>query len=93
MVFGSDWKKIASIRFASNRAGKIMERWINSPWLAGLTFLGALMFVLVTPQILYRLTDSLAAAFALVGVQLLATGFCYVRYRKALAANPAQVPS
>ena len=93
MNFGVDWKKIASIRFASNRAGKIMERWINSPWLAVLTFLGAVMSVLVTPQILYRLTDSLAAAFALVGVQLLVTGFCYVRYRKALAANPAQVPS
>jgi hypothetical protein len=93
MVFGSDWKKIASIRFASNRAGKIMERWINSPWLAGLTFLGAVVCVLVTPQILYRLTNSLVAAFALVGVQLLVTGFCYVRYRKALAANPAQVPS
>jgi hypothetical protein len=40
---------------------------------AGLTFLGAWMFVLVTPQILYRLTDSLAAAFALVGIQLLVT--------------------
>ena len=47
------------------------------------------MFVSVTPQILYRLTHSLAAAFALVGVQLLVTGFCYALYRKTLAANPA----
>jgi hypothetical protein len=94
MNFGVDWKKIASIRFASNTGrAKIMERWISSPWLAGLTFLGAVVCVLVTPQILYRLTNSLVAAFALVGVQLLVTGFCYVRYRKALAANPAQVPS
>ena len=89
LIFGSDWKKFASFRFASNKAGKIMKRWVNSPWLAGLTFLSTMIFVLVTPQILYRLTDSLAAAFALVGVQLLVTGFCYVRYRKVLAANPA----
>ena len=52
MVFGVDWKKFASIRFASNMAGKIMKSFVNSPWFAGLTFLGAWMFVLVTPQIL-----------------------------------------
>ena len=96
MIFGADWKKMASIRFASNRGGKIMEKWINSPWLAGLAFLGGVIFVLVTPQVLYRLTDSLAAAFALVGVQLLVTGVCYVQYRKVLAAaartnSPSQI--
>ena len=84
-----DWKKFASFRFASNMAGKIGKSFVNSPWLTGLNFLGAWMFVSVTPQILYRLTHSLAAAFALVGVQLLVTGFCYALYRKTLAANPA----
>ena len=39
--------------------------------------------------ILYRLTDSVAAALALMGVQLLVVGYCYVQYRKTLAANPA----
>jgi hypothetical protein len=39
------------------------------------------------------LTDSETAALALMGAQLLAVGWCYVQYRKALAANPAQVPS
>ena len=30
---------------------------------------------------------------ALMGGQLLVVGRCYLQYRKALAANPAQVPS
>jgi hypothetical protein len=38
-------------------------------------------------MILYRLTDSMAATLALVGMQVLVVGSCYVRYLKALAAN------
>jgi hypothetical protein len=77
----------------ATKIDKIIERIFNSPWLAVLAFLGGMLMVLSTPKILYRLSDSLAAAWALVGVQLLVVGFCYVQYRKALAANPAQVPS
>jgi len=36
-----------------------------------------------------RLTDSVAAVFALVGVQLLVVSFCYFQYRKILAAVPS----
>jgi hypothetical protein len=50
--------------------------------------------VSATWEILYRLTDSVAAALALVGVQLLVVGYCYVRFRQALAAaNPEPAPS
>jgi hypothetical protein len=37
--------------------------------------------------------SSVAAALALAGVQLLVVGYCYIQYRKAVAAKPAQVPS
>jgi hypothetical protein len=55
----------------------------------GYAFLSSMLFVQATWVILYRLTDSVAAALALVGVQLLVVGYCYAQYRKALAANPA----
>jgi hypothetical protein len=42
--------------------------------------------------ILYRVTDSTAAVVALMGAQLLLAGFCFVRFRKALAANSWSVP-
>jgi hypothetical protein len=56
-------------------------------------FLLSWMFAYGTWQILYWFTDSMAAVLALVGVQLLVVGYCYIRYRKALAASPAPVPS
>ena len=68
-------------------------RVANSPWLAGLIFLSSMLFVAVTWEIFYRFTDSVAAALALAGVQLLVVGYCYVQYRKAVAAKSTQVPS
>src|SRR5262245_55039084 len=95
LFFGSDWKKITSPSLPATfpKGMEIMMRFANSPWLSGFTFLGNMMPVAATWEILYRLTDSMAAALALVGVQLLVVGFCYVQYRKALAANPATAPS
>jgi len=102
LTFGSDWKKIASVPIGSNKGTTPMPmaglgvRWVkfllraaNTPWLAGLFFLLTMQFVSLTWQILYRLTDSVAAAFALAGVQLLVVGFCYFQYRKVLAAVPS----
>jgi hypothetical protein len=39
------------------------------------------------------LEHSMAAALALMGAQLLAVGWCYVQYRKVLAAIPTPSPS
>jgi hypothetical protein len=49
----------------------------------------SMLYVMVTPLIFYRLTDRWEAAVGLVGFQLLVVGFCYARFWKALAANPA----
>ena len=65
-------------------------RTASSPWLVGLTFLSYVLFVVSTWEILYGLTDSVAAALALVGVQLLVVSYCYALYRKVLAANPSR---
>ena len=89
MFFGQDkqWK-------TDTETPKIVKAIINSLWFARLVLpLGSMVMVIGTWIFLYQLTDSGAAALALVGVQLLVTGFCYVRYRKALATNPAEVPS
>ena len=86
IFFGQQWKTKAPI-------SKIEKRIYASPWLTGLLFLSTMMFVCVTWIMLYRVTDSMAAALALMGGQLLVVGWCYLQYRKALAANPAQVPS
>ena len=61
-------------------------------WYMGLVLFGFMM-MMPTWMILNWLTGRQDAVLALVGAQLLVTGFCYVRYRKALAANPAQMPS
>ena len=74
-------------------AKKILVRQLNSPWMSALNFLLSMIFVSGTWIILYRLTDSMAAALALAGVQLLVFVFCYVRYLKALAVKPARSPS
>ena len=89
MFFGSDqyWK--TPVTWPSRKAKEILMRIANSPWLAGLLFLSSMLFVVATWEILYRLTDSVAAVLTLVGVQLLVVGFCYAQYRKVLAANPA----
>ena len=87
MFFGSD--QYAKGGWGPEWAKKMMVRQANSPWLSGLTFLVSMMFVSGTWIILYRLTDSMAAALALAGVQLLVVGYCYALYRKVLAANPA----
>jgi len=102
LTFGSDWKKLASVPIGSNKGttpvptAGLGVRWIeflvrsaHSPRLAALFFLLTMPFVSLTWQILYRLTDSVAAAFALAGVQLLLVGFCYFQYRKVLAAVPS----
>jgi TIR domain len=65
-------------------------RFAKSPWFSGFTFLSSPVMVWATWFILYRLTDSVAAALALMCVQLLVVGYCYALYRKVLAANPAQ---
>jgi drug/metabolite transporter (DMT)-like permease len=92
MVFGSDqYRKTGSLW--PGKMNKISMIMVNSPWLAGLIFLCSPISVPTTWVIFYRLTDSVAAALALVGVQLLAVGYCYVRYHKVLAANPAPAPS
>jgi TIR domain-containing protein len=87
MFFGWEWKKFTTWTPSPNTA--IGMRILNSPWLAGCTFLSSMLFMPTTWVILYRLTDSVAAALALVGVQLLVVGYCYAQYRKVLAANPA----
>jgi hypothetical protein len=94
LTFGTDWKKITSFPIGSpNIWVKFLLKAANTPWLAGLFFLGTVWDVSVTREILYRLTDSETAALALMGAQLLVAGWCYVQYRKALAANPAPAPS
>jgi hypothetical protein len=94
LTFGIDWKKITSVPIGSpNIWVKFLLKAANTPWLAGLFFLSTVWDVSVIRDILRRLTDSETAALALMGAQLLAVGWCYVQYRKALAANPAQVPS
>lgn len=77
----------------ATKIDKILERIGNSRWWPGLCFLGVLVMVNSNWMILYRLTDSTVATLALVGVQVLVVGSCYVRYLKALAANPAPAPS
>jgi hypothetical protein len=91
MFFGQDqyWKPPYGAVWLKKGAKRI----VNSRWLAGWAFLAPVLFVSATPAILHRLMNSEAAAAALAGVQLLITGYCYVQYRKALAANPAPAPS
>jgi hypothetical protein len=94
MFFGSDWKKMTSVPATSHDWADISMRWASSlassPWVIPVVFLGSgTMPLMATWVILYRLTDSVAAALALVGVHLLGVGYCYAQYRKALAANPA----
>ena len=91
MFFGSDqyWKTPVTWG-PSSKAKDIMMRIASSPWLVGLTFLSYVLFVVSTWEILYGLTDSVAAALALVGVQLLVVSYCYALYRKVLAANPSR---
>jgi hypothetical protein len=91
-VFGL-WKKMVTDN-RMPKATEIMMKMANSPWLARFTFLSIMLMVSATWEILYRLTDSVAAALALVGVQLLVVGYCYVQFRQALAAaNPKPAPS
>jgi TIR domain len=79
---------------SDERMQKVIARAAYSLWFMGLAFLGTMMFVSAgTSTLLYRLTDSTAAVLALVGAQLLVVGVCFVRYRKALAANPAPAQS
>ena len=59
---------------------KFLLKAANTPWLAGLFSLSTVWDVSVTRDILPRLTAALAR---------MAVGWCYVQYRKALAANPA----
>jgi TIR domain len=89
MFFGWDQNWKTPVTWPSSKAKEIMMRIANSPWLAGLLFLSSMLFVVATWEILYRLTNSVAAVLTLVGVQLLVVGFCYAQYRKVLAANPA----
>jgi hypothetical protein len=92
-VFGL-WKKMGVTNTGMPKATEMMMKMANSPWLAGFTFLSTMLMVWATWEFLYRLTDSVAAALALVGVQLLVVGYCYVRFRQALvAANPKPAPS
>ncbi|HEY7666199.1 MAG TPA: toll/interleukin-1 receptor domain-containing protein [Xanthobacteraceae bacterium] len=87
-VFGL-WKKIVAYSWMPS-LNKMTMKMANSAWLTGFTFLSPMLGVVATWEILYRLTDSVAAAFALVGVQLLVVSYCYVGFRKALGApNPA----
>ena len=91
-VFGL-WKKVVTYTWMP-KATEMTMKMANSPWLAGFSFLSSILMVYATWEILYRLTNSLAAALALMGVQLLVVGYCYVRFRQALAAaNPQPAPS
>jgi vacuolar-type H+-ATPase subunit I/STV1 len=88
LFFGQDkqWK-------TDTETPKIVKAIINSRWFAGLVLpLGPMVMVIGTWIFLYQLTNSVAAVLALVGVQLLVVGYCYIQYRKALAANPAPAP-
>ena len=88
MFFGQDkqWK-------TDTETPKIVKAIINSLWFERLVLpLGSMVMVIGTWIFLYQLTNSVAAVLALVGVQLLVVGYCYVQYRKALAANPAPTP-
>ena len=76
-------------KFITTQKTTLGMRMAYSPWVTGFTFLSNMIFLFGTWVILYRLTDSVAAALALMGVQLLVVGYCYVQYRKTLAANPA----
>jgi hypothetical protein len=93
MFFGQEQNWKPPFNSGTEWGKKLVMGQANSPWLAGLAFLSSMMFQAATWIILYSLTDSEAAVLALVGVQLLVVGFCYVQYRKALAANPAPAPS
>jgi len=91
--FGFGAGQYAKGAASDERMQKVIARAAYSRWFMGLAFLGTMMFVSVgTSTFLYRLTDSTAAVLALVGAQLLVTGLCFVRYRKALAANVAPTP-
>jgi tetrahydromethanopterin S-methyltransferase subunit D len=81
------WKKMATATWIPGVTA-ITMKLANSPWLSGFTFLSSMPMVSATWEILYRLTHSVVAALALVGVQLLVVGWCYAQYRKMLAANP-----
>jgi hypothetical protein len=92
MFFGVDQKP--PFDWGPGWMKKLNMRVANSRWLAGLQFfLCTMLFMCGTWGIFQWLTDSVAAVLALVGAQLLVVGYCYARYRKALAANPAPVPS
>lgn len=85
---GQQWKITGTdTPTKATKIDKIIERIGNSLWWPGLCFLGVMVMVNSTWMILYRLTDSMAATLALVGMQVLVVGSCYVRYLKALAVN------
>jgi hypothetical protein len=88
-AFGQYLPDITETPTKATKINKIIRRICNSWWAQGLFFL--VMFgglANSTWTILYRLTDSRATVLAVVGAQLLVAGFCFVRYRKALAAKP-----
>ena len=94
MFFGLDQNWKTTDNEMPTKAVKIIRRIANSLWLQGLIFpFTSMLYVSGTWIILYRLTDSMAAALALASVQLLVFGYCYVQYRKVLAAIPAPSPS
>jgi TIR domain len=62
---------------------------VKPTWWVHFSLFGFMMMMMPTWMILNRLTGRQDVVLALVGVQLLVVVFCYVRYRKALAANPA----
>jgi hypothetical protein len=94
--FGITWKKLTGAfnkreeaRWMQHepRALRLANSW--SYWLVTSSL--HMSFLMATWAILLDLTDSPAAVFALVGLQLLLTGYCYYRYtqiRKMLTANP-----
>jgi len=61
-------------------------------WYMGWCLVGFMMMMMMmmmpTWMILNRLTGRQDSVLALVGVQLLVIGLCYVHYRKALATKP-----
>jgi len=57
-------------------------------WYMGWCLVGFMMMMMPTWMILNRLTGRQDSVLALVGVQLLVIGLCYVLYCKAIAAKP-----
>jgi hypothetical protein len=87
--FGVEWTRLKNPSWKQSPMQAKIMNLLTSRWGARLVFVSIPLFVSATWEILYRLTGSIAILVALIGCHLAILVYCYLRYRKDIAANAA----